>query len=78
MKLLSKANTAPGKTKDKDDGCLSTGSVIVYVWRQYDAEVVAENIQAGGVTGGVVVYHGGMNSEARSKAQSKVRSKSDL
>jgi len=43
------------------------------VWRQRDAEVVAENIQAGGVSGGVVVYHGGMDSTARAKAQSRVR-----
>ena len=42
------------------------------VWRQRDAEVVAENIQASGVSGGVVVYHGGMDSTARAKAQSRV------
>lgn len=43
----------------------------MYVWRQRDAEVVAENIQAGGISGGVVVYHGGMDSTSRIKAQSK-------
>jgi len=54
-------------------GCLADGSVIVYVWRQKDAEAIAENVQASGVVnGGVVVYHGGMNSADRSKAQSKV------
>jgi superfamily II DNA helicase RecQ len=47
--------------------------VIVYVWRQRDAEVVAENIQADqSISGGVVVYHGGMETHERSKAQSKV------
>jgi hypothetical protein len=53
------------------DGCLSTGCVIVYTWRQHDAEVVAENLQAAKVIGGVVVYHGGMDAAAREKAQSK-------
>ncbi len=69
------------RTPDKDttkksehaieDGCLSTGSVIVYTWRQYDAEAVAEHIQAADVKGGVVVYHGGMDATSRAKAQSK-------
>ena len=53
---------------------LSSASAIVYVWRQRDAEAVAENIQAAGVSGGVVIYHGGMPSAARSRAQSKVES----
>lgn len=57
---------------DSLDGCLSSGSVIVYVWRQMDAQIVAENIQARGISGGVVVYHGGMDAGARVKAQSKV------
>jgi len=76
MKVLTKAK---GRTKgeraaktDIDDGCLAKGSVIVYVWRQRDAEAVAENIQASGVDGGVVVYHGGMDSGARSRSQSMV------
>lgn len=65
--------------RDKDEriaayaGSLSKGSVIVYVWRQCDTEIVAENLNASGVTGGVVVYHGGMDSGSRSRAQSKVR-----
>jgi superfamily II DNA helicase RecQ len=42
------------------------------VWRQKDAESVAENLIASGVHGGVVIYHGGMDSGARTKAQSKV------
>ena len=61
-------NKMPGFAK----GCLATGSIIVYVWRQRDAEVVAESIQASGVDGGVVHYHGGMDSGARSNAYSKV------
>lgn len=78
MKVLVKAKvkTNPkGEPKAEtviEDGCLATGSVIVYVWRQRDAEAVAENIQASGVDGGVVVYHGGMDSGARSRSQSQV------
>jgi ATP-dependent DNA helicase Q4 len=53
------------------DGCLAKGNVIVYVWRQRDAEVVAEVLTASGVEGGIVVYHGGMESKARSTAQSR-------
>lgn len=52
------------------EGCLSKGSVIVYVWRQMDAEAVAEYISASNVPGKVVVYHGGMDSGARAKSQS--------
>lgn len=54
------------------DGILSTGSVIVYVWRQKDAEVVTEQIRAFGLDGGVVCYHGGMDANKRSKAQGHV------
>ena len=64
-----------GEQKQGDcplEGSLSKGSVIVYVWRQRDAEVVAENIQAAGVSGGVVIYHGGMDASARNRSQSKV------
>ena len=59
-------------SSDPEEGCLSTGSVIVYVWRKRDAEAVAENIEAAGVSGGVVVYHGGMETSARNRSQSKV------
>lgn len=55
------------------NGSLARGSVIVYVWRQTDAEVVAESLQASGVSGGVVFYHGGMDSGSRANAYSKVR-----
>ncbi|KAL9183408.1 hypothetical protein ACHAXT_005195 [Thalassiosira profunda] len=54
-----------------EEGCLSKGSVIVYVWRQKDTEIVAEQLNGAGIQGGVVCYHGGMDSNARSKAQSR-------
>jgi ATP-dependent DNA helicase Q4 len=64
------------KDVDKESavhGSLSSGSVIVYVWRQRDAELIAEYINmSGNIVGGVVVYHGGMASDDRIKAQSKV------
>jgi len=73
-KLLRESRT---KKKEElfnglEEGCLSHGSVIVYVWRQRDTEVVAENLMASDIEGGVVIYHGGMDSGARAKAQSKV------
>ena len=46
--------------------------MIVYVWRQRDAEVIAENLMVSGVSGGIVVYHAGMDAAARRKSQSKV------
>jgi superfamily II helicase len=55
-------------------GCLSSGSVIVYVWRQRDAEALAEHIIAAGVEGGVVFYHGGLEHGQREKAQGQVNS----
>ena len=55
-----------------EEGCLSKGSVIVYVWRQKDTEIVAEQLNGAGIRGGVVCYHGGMNAGDRSRAQSKV------
>jgi superfamily II DNA helicase RecQ len=58
--------------KCKYSGVLAKGSVIVYVWRQRDTEIVAENLMAAGVSGGVVMYHGGMDAGARTRAQSKV------
>jgi superfamily II DNA helicase RecQ len=53
-------------------GILSSGSVIVYVWRQKEAEVVTEQLRAYNIAGGVVCYHGGMDAAARSKSQSQV------
>ena len=66
------SNETKSTAPEVKDGCLSKGNVIIYVWRQMDAEAVAENIQASGIEGGVVVYHGGMDAGARSRAQSKV------
>ena len=54
-----------------DDGSLSKGNIIIYVWRKRDTEVIAETLIASGISGGVVVYHGGMDAAARSKAQSR-------
>ena len=54
-----------------EEGCLSKGSVIVYVWRQKDTEIVAEQLNGAGIQGGVVCYHGGMDSNDRSRAQNK-------
>lgn len=71
LKLLHK----PKNTDDMSDGgltgSLSEGSVIVYVWRQKDAEVVSEQLKGFGVPGGIVCYHGGMDSTSRRKAQGK-------
>ena len=53
------------------EGSLANDNVIVYVWRQRDAEVVAEALTASGVEGGIVVYHGGMDSKARASTQSR-------
>ncbi|KAI2509531.1 Type III restriction enzyme [Fragilaria crotonensis] len=53
------------------DGCLVNDNVIVYVWRQRDADVLAEALNASGVEGGIVVYHAGMDSKARGIAQSR-------
>ena len=55
-----------------EEGCLAKGSVIVYVWRQRDTEIVAEQLNGAGIRGGVVCYHGGMDAGDRSRAQSKV------
>jgi ATP-dependent DNA helicase Q4 len=61
------ATTNPGSYA----GRLCKGSVIVYCWRQKDTEAIAEYLLASGVKGGVVVYHGGMDSSARAKSQNK-------
>jgi ATP-dependent DNA helicase Q4 len=65
----------PAEASKSNLGCyagkLCKGSVIIYVWRQKDTEAVAESLLASGVKGGVVVYHGGMDSVARAKSQNK-------
>ena len=55
------------------NGKLSSGSVIIYVWRQKEAEVITEQLRAYDIEGGVVCYHGGMDSDTRSKSQNQVR-----
>jgi len=52
------------------DGCLSDATVLIYVWRQYDTKLVAEALQQHGVDGGVVTYHGGLDSKQRARSQS--------
>lgn len=74
QQLLLKAPTtshALDSNSPIDKGSLANDNVIVYVWRQRDAEVVAEALNASGVEGGIVVYHGGMDSKARASAQSR-------
>ena len=44
---------------DELEGLLSVGSVIVYVWRKKDAEIITEQLVGSGISGGVVCYHGG-------------------
>jgi hypothetical protein len=82
IKLLTRTKgSAKGKVSAEngiEEGCLAVGNVIVYVWRQRDAEAVAENLQASGVEGGIVVYHGGMDSGARSKSQSMVSARPSI
>ena len=70
VEILSPSEGKDGN-KDAQTGCLSSGSVIVYVWRQMDAEAIAEYIGATNVPGKVVVYHGGMDSGSRAKSQSQ-------
>jgi ATP-dependent DNA helicase Q4 len=58
-------------TSGLQHGCLERANVIVYVWRQRDAEVVAEYLKNSGVEGGITVYHAGLDSKARAVAQSR-------
>ncbi len=74
MKLLKERPSRRQRNEDKSDfsenmknslddeieGILSTGSVIVYVWRKKDAELITEQLVGSGIDGGVVCYHGGM------------------
>jgi ATP-dependent DNA helicase Q4 len=73
-KILKEKNKDQSDAKKLpiEEGRLSKGSVIIYVWRQKDTEIVAEQLNGAGVRGGVVTYHGGMDSNSRSRAQSKV------
>ena len=71
--LLKPSNKVSRSDSDQPihDGCLANDNVIVYVWRQRDADVFAEALSASGVEGGVVVYHAGMDPKARGAAQSR-------
>lgn len=70
--MEKKGDSEKSKKLPIEEGCLSKGSVIVYVWRQKDTEIVAEQLNGAGIRGGVVCYHGGMDAGARNRAQSKV------
>ena len=73
-KILKEKKGASDKRSKKlpvEEGCLSKGSVIIYVWRQKDTEIVAEQLNGAGIRGGIVCYHGGMASNDRSRAQSQ-------
>lgn len=65
------ASDPKAKSNGEYDGVLSSGSVIVYVWRQKDTEAVAEYLNGSGIKGGVAIYHGGMDATARAKSQSR-------
>ena len=75
--LAGSAEWHNSKETNLHDRRLDKGSVIVYVWRQRDAEVVADNLVQAGIQGGAIVYHGGMDASSRSKAYSKVRQKEE-
>jgi len=44
----------------------------VYVWRKRDADALAEQLLGASIEGGVVSYHGGMDSGQRERAQGLV------
>ncbi|GMH53067.1 hypothetical protein TrLO_g6622 [Triparma laevis f. longispina] len=60
---LTKVDFAPG--------CLSEGSVIVYVWTKRQAEALCDLLRGAEVQGNVVFYHGGMSASDRFSAQSR-------
>lgn len=53
-------------------GCLSSGSVIIYVWRKKDTEYIAEQLRTYGDLGKVVCYHAGMTTRERAVSQNLV------
>jgi hypothetical protein len=56
----------------KHFGCLSTGSVIIYVWRKKDAECISDQLRGYGDVGKVVCYHAGMSASDRASSQNMV------
>lgn len=80
LRLLKKKASSKSKTKATKvqqtssslaEGSLANDNVIIYVWRQHDANVIGEALQQeAAIEGGVVVYHGGMDARARTKSQS--------
>ncbi|GMH66345.1 hypothetical protein TL16_g04408, partial [Triparma laevis f. inornata] len=63
VRVLSAVDFAPG--------CLSEGSVIVYVWTKRQAEALCDLLRGAEVQGNVVFYHGGMSASDRFSAQSR-------
>lgn len=67
-------------TPNNHVGLFSKGLVIIYVWRQWDAEILTEQILTKSASihskslSSVVCYHGGMKPGDRERAQSKVSS----
>jgi ATP-dependent DNA helicase Q4 len=53
-KILKEKNKEQSDAKKLpiEEGRLSKGSVIIYVWRQKDTEIVAEQLNGAGVRGG--------------------------
>ena len=53
-------------------GCLSVGSIIIYVWRKKDAEYISEQLRGYEDLGKVVCYHAGMTASDRASSQNMV------
>ena len=71
--MKSNKNTISDNEDVIQAGFLSTGTVIVYAWRQQDIETLAEQLTSYGFIGGVVSYQGGMNANTRQCEYGKVR-----
>ena len=51
-------------------GCLSSGSVIIYVWTKRQAEALSSLLNTSDIEGGVTFYHAGMTASDRATSQS--------
>jgi len=74
IKLLKKAPPNASSSSPANGlipGSLSKGSVIVYVWKKFETEIVAEQLTQADIEGGIVFYHGGMEDGKRTASQSK-------
>ena len=43
------------KTLPIKEGCLSKGSVIIYIWQQKDTEIVAKQLNGAGICGALSI-----------------------